>query len=121
MCKYSAFCFYFGAFGKIRMHILHFRSSQTLNVIVLQVGAFDHFFSNIALYVLGLHHHNHCARSLDSLTIIYAHHTAFTLPYYTLSHPENDRDVTEHAQGYTLHCKTHPLCVNPGVPYLNAR
>ena len=21
---------------------------------------------------------------------------------YTLSHPENDRDVTEHAQGYTL-------------------
>ena len=22
--------------------------------------------------------------------------------YYTLSHPENDCDVTEHAQGYTL-------------------
>ena len=27
----------------------------------------------------------------------------------TLSHPKNDRDVTEHAK------KTHPLCVNPVV------
>ena len=38
---------------------------------------------------------------------------------YTLSHPENGRDVTEHAQGYTLQCKMHPLCVNPGVPFWN--
>ena len=35
---------------------------------------------------------------------------------YTLSHHENDRDVTERAQGYTR-CKTHPLCVNLGVPF----
>ena len=31
---------------------------------------------------------------------------------YTLSHPENDRDVTERAQGYM-----HPVCVNPGVAF----
>ena len=34
---------------------------------------------------------------------------------YTLSHPEKDREVTEHAQGYML--QEHPLYVNPGVPF----
>ena len=36
---------------------------------------------------------------------------------YTLSRPENDRDVTHRVQEYTPHCKTHPLCVNLGVPF----
>ena len=34
---------------------------------------------------------------------------------YTLSHPENDRDVTERPKDTRY--KTHPLCVNPGVPF----
>ena len=36
---------------------------------------------------------------------------------YTLSHPENDRDFTERAQGYTLQEASIPLCVKPGVPF----
>ena len=40
----------------------------------------------------------------------------FTQAYhYTLSHPENDRDVTERAQD--TRCKTHHLSVNPGVHF----
>ena len=34
---------------------------------------------------------------------------------YTLSHHENDRDVTESAQGYTLQDASFML--NPGVPF----
>ena len=36
---------------------------------------------------------------------------------YTLSQSKNDRDVTERAQGYTLQDASHPLCINPGVPF----
>ena len=44
--------------------------------------------------------YKHCMRKDDQfwssiITFIYIH-------VYTLSHPENDRDITERAQGYTL-------------------
>ena len=34
---------------------------------------------------------------------------------YTLSHPENDRDITERVQEYTL--QDASFRVNPGVPF----
>ena len=43
-----------------------------------------------------------------------------TLMLYTLSHPENDRDVTERVQEYTMQ-DAYPLCVNPGVPFERVR
>ena len=43
------------------------------------------------------------------------HHRIANADNYTLSHPENGRDVTERAQGYML--QDASLCVNPGVPF----
>ena len=36
-------------------------------------------------------------------------------PPYTLSHLENDRDVTQRVMD--KRCRTHHLCVNPGIPF----
>ena len=51
---------------------------------------------------------------LKAQYLIFYHLLSPPRSVYTLSHTENDRDVTERAQD--TRCKMHPSCVNPNVP-----
>ena len=53
-------------------------------------------------------------RNTSHCTYCHPIHDIKKMGVYTLSHSENDRDVTEPKD---TRCKTRPLCVKPGVPF----